>query len=337
MSHIVAVEDRRMDAASVLACEPLDLSLVDEHACDSSSGLTSSETLRIATSDDLLDDHLMELTTAPHGVPGYKMEQTLTPASSSAPAPKGTVPESSSALHSTSTRGSSHLTRGRSPPSSSTEGATTGTAVAPSTPTDDYASRQASHSLSTVTQQSSLFALQRADLFAFFFPSLTMYLMCSLILFLSLPQFRTLAAKFDATSSPSALALVESAGREVDGLAVRSACSPAIPSNGDNHQLLLHPVAVAVVAVGAFVHEDCNIQSSTTAQNNDLLAGKENAKEIGNNADIDALVASLNCSADRLYECFSDAQDLRQTLRGKMETKAFLTLRDHTQQPATNM
>jgi hypothetical protein len=136
MSHIVAGEDCRMDAASVLACEPLDLSLVDEHACDSSSGLTSSESLRIATSDDLLDDHLMEVTTA----------------SSSAPAPKGTELESSSALHSTSTRGSSHLTRGRSPPSSSTEGAVTGTAVVPPTPTDDYASRQASHSLSMVTK-----------------------------------------------------------------------------------------------------------------------------------------------------------------------------------------
>lgn len=132
MSHIVAGEDRRMDAASVLACEPLDLSLVDEHACDSSSGLTSSETLRIATSDDLLDDHLME----------------FTPASSLAPAPKGT------ALHGTSTRGSSHLTRGRPPPSSNSEGATTGTAVAPPTPTDDSACRQASHSLSTVTKQS---------------------------------------------------------------------------------------------------------------------------------------------------------------------------------------
>jgi hypothetical protein len=117
MSHIVAGEDRGMDAASVLACEPLDLSLVDEHACDSSSGLTSSETLRIATSDDLLDDHLMEVTTAPHGLPGFKMEQTLTPASSSAPAPKDTVLESSSALHSTSSRKSSQLTRGRSPPS----------------------------------------------------------------------------------------------------------------------------------------------------------------------------------------------------------------------------
>jgi hypothetical protein len=91
------------------------------------------------------------------------------------------------------------------------------------------------------------------------------------------------------------------------------------------------------VAVGALAHEACNIQSSTKLQNNDLLAGKENAKEIGNNADIDALVASLNCSADRLYECFSDAQDLRQTLGGKMETKAFLTLLDHTQQSTTNM
>jgi hypothetical protein len=139
-----------MDAASVPACEPLDLSLLDEHACDSSSGLTSSENLRIATSDDLLDDHLMELTTAPYGLP--QMEQTLTPASSSAPDPKGTVLESSSALHSTSTRGSSQLTRGRSPPSSSNEGAVTGTAVVPRTPTDDYASWQASHSLSTVTE-----------------------------------------------------------------------------------------------------------------------------------------------------------------------------------------
>jgi hypothetical protein len=175
--------------------------------------------------------------------------------------------------------------------------------------------------------------LQRADLFAFFFLSLKMYLMCSLILFLSLPQFRTLAAKFDATSSPSALSPMESAGSEVDGLAVKSASSPAIPSNDDNHPV--HPAAV--VAVGALAHEGCNIQSSTTEQNNALLAGKENAKEIGNNAGIDALVASLNCSADRLYECFSDAQDLRQTLRGKMETKAFLTLRDHTQQSATNM
>jgi hypothetical protein len=126
---------------------------------------------------------------------------------------------------------------------------------------------------------------------------------------------------------------MESAGSEVDGLAVKSARSPALPSNGDN--LPLHPVAV--VTVGALAHDACNIQSSTTAPNNDLLAGKENAKEIGNNADIDALVASLNCSADRLHECFSDAQDLRQTLRGKMETKAFLTLRDHTQQSATSM
>jgi hypothetical protein len=160
-----------------------------------------------------------------------------------------------------------------------------------------------------------------------------MYLMCSLILFLSLPQFRTLAAKFDATSSPSALAPMESAGSEVDGLAVKSARSPALPSNGDN--IPLHPVAV--VGVGALAHEACNIQSSTTVEKNDHLAGKENAKANGNNADIDALVASLNCSADRLYECFSDAQDLRQTLRGKMETKSFLTLRDHTKRPATNM
>jgi hypothetical protein len=157
-----------MDAASVPACEPLDLSLLDEHACDSSSGLTTSENLRIATSDDLLDDHFMELTTAPYGLPGYKMEQTLTPASSSAPAPKGTVLESSSALHSTSTRGSSLLTRGRSPPSGSTEGAVTGTAVVPPTPTDDYASRQASHSLSTVTKQSSIFALHWANFPVYF-------------------------------------------------------------------------------------------------------------------------------------------------------------------------
>lgn len=127
---------------------------------------------------------------------------------------------------------------------------------------------------------------------------------------------------------------MESAGSEVDGLAVKSARSPALPSNDDN--LPLHRAAV-VEGVCALAHEACNIQSSTTVQNNDLLAGKENAKEIGNNADIDALLASLNCSADRLYECFSDAQDLRQTLKGKMETKAFLTLRDHTQQSATNM
>lgn len=117
---------------------------------------------------------------------------------------------------------------------------------------------------------------------------------------------------------------------------MKSARSPALPSNGDNHHLPIHPVAVKE-GVSALAHEDCNTHSSTTVQNNDLLAGKENAKEIGNNADIDALVASLNCSADRLYECFSNAQDLRQTLRGQKETKAFLTLRDHTQQPATNM
>lgn len=159
--------------------------------------------------------------------------------------------------------------------------------------------------------------------------------MCSSILIsLSLPQFRALTAKFDASSPRSALAPIESVGSEVDELAVKSARSPALHFNDDNPPL--HHVAV-VEGVGVLAHEECNIQSSTTVQGNDLLEGKENAKEIGNNADIDALVASLNCSADRLYECFSNAQDLRQTLRGNMKTKAFLTLRDHTQHSATNM
>ena len=79
--------------------------------------------------------------------------------------------------------------------------------------------------------------------------------------------------------------------------------------------------------VDALACEGSSIQSSTTThrQGQGLIAGQDvvhgigngNGGQIGHGLDINELLASLNGTADRLLECLSDAQDLRQSLRRK--------------------